>query len=75
MLAQTRLRAMFGGAGGYSYFAGEPLRVEAPLLQAQLVETYLLNTLNYQTLVATRAARIRDVAGPHAAGIWDTTGV
>jgi len=25
MLAQTRLRAMFGGAGGYSYFAGEPL--------------------------------------------------
>jgi nicotinate phosphoribosyltransferase len=28
-----------------------------------LVETYLLNTLNYQTLIATRAARSRDVAG------------
>jgi hypothetical protein len=43
-------------------FANEPLlRVEAPLWQAQLVETYLLNTLNYQSLIATRAARLRDV--------------
>jgi nicotinate phosphoribosyltransferase len=45
-------------------FANEPLlRIEAPLWQAQLVETYLLNTLNYQSLIATRAARLRDVAG------------
>lgn len=52
---------------GTAVFANEPLlRVEAPLWQAQLVETYLLNTLNYQTLVATRAARIRDVAGSGA---------
>jgi nicotinate phosphoribosyltransferase len=52
---------------GTAVFANEPLlRIEAPLWQAQLVETYLLNTLNYQTLVATRAARIRDVAGPEA---------
>ena len=52
---------------GTAIFANEPLlRVEAPLWQAQLVETYLLNTLNYQTLIATRAARIRDVAGPDA---------
>ncbi|PSR18367.1 nicotinate phosphoribosyltransferase [filamentous cyanobacterium CCP3] len=50
---------------GTAVFANEPLlRVEAPLWQAQLAETYLLNTLNYQTLVATRAARLRDVAGP-----------
>lgn len=49
---------------GTAIFASEPLlRVEAPLWQAQLVETYLLNALNYQTLVATRAARLRDVAG------------
>lgn len=48
-------------------FANEPLlRIEAPLWQAQLVETYLLNTLNYQTLVATRAARLRDMAGDSA---------
>ncbi len=52
---------------GTVVFAQEPLlRVEAPLWQAQIAETYLLNTLNYQTLVATRAARLRDVAGPTA---------
>lgn len=52
---------------GTAVFANEPLlRVEAPLWQAQIVETYLLNTINYQTLVATRAARLRDVAGPDA---------
>ena len=52
---------------GTAIFASEPfLRIDAPLWQAQLVETYLLNTINYQTLVATRAARLRDVAGPQA---------
>ncbi len=52
---------------GTAVFAKEPLlRVEAPLWQAQLVETYLLNTLNYQTLIATRAARLRDIAGEKA---------
>ena len=52
---------------GTAVFANEPLlRVEAPLWQAQIVETYLLCTLNYQTLLATRAARLRDVAGPEA---------
>lgn len=52
---------------GTAVFANEPLlRVEAPLWQAQLVETYLLNTLNFQTLVATRAARLRDIAGTSA---------
>ncbi|MFN9649050.1 MAG: nicotinate phosphoribosyltransferase, partial [Pseudanabaena sp.] len=51
---------------GTAMFANEPfLRVEAPLWQAQLVETYLLNAINYQTLIATRAARMRDVAGDH----------
>ncbi len=52
---------------GTAVFANEPiLRIEAPLWQAQLVETYLLNTINYQTLIATKAARIRDVAGADA---------
>jgi nicotinate phosphoribosyltransferase len=52
---------------GTVVFAQEPLlRIEAPLWQAQIVETYLLNTLNYQTLIATRAARLRDIAGPDA---------
>ncbi|WP_373547403.1 nicotinate phosphoribosyltransferase [Chamaesiphon sp.] len=52
---------------GTAIFANEPiLRIEAPLWQAQIVETYLLNTINYQTLIATRAARLRDVAGADA---------
>jgi nicotinate phosphoribosyltransferase len=52
---------------GTVVFANEPiLRIEAPLWQAQLVETYLLNTINYQTLIATRSARMRDVAGTDA---------
>ena len=52
---------------GTAVFANEPiLRIEAPLWQGQLVETYLLNTINYQTLIATKAARIRDIAGEQA---------
>ncbi len=52
---------------GTAVFANEPLlRVEAPLWQAQLVETYLLTTFNYQTLIATKAARMRDAAGDEA---------
>ena len=52
---------------GTAVFANEPLlRIEAPLWQAQLVETYLLNAINYQTSIATRAARMRDAAGPEA---------
>jgi nicotinate phosphoribosyltransferase len=52
---------------GTVVFANEPLlRVEAPLWQAQIIETFLLNAINYQTLIATRAARIRDVAGKEA---------
>jgi nicotinate phosphoribosyltransferase len=39
-------------------FAGEPiLRVKAPIIEAQLVETYLLAVINFQTLIATKAAR------------------
>ncbi len=44
-------------------FAGEPLvRVTGPLIEAQLVETYLLTITNFQTLIATKAARVVDAA-------------
>ena len=48
---------------GTVVFAGEPLlRVTAPLIKAQIVETYLLSTINFQTLIATKAARIAQAA-------------
>ena len=48
---------------GMPAFAGEPLlRIEAPLLEAQLVETYLLSMINFQTSVATKAARLVQAA-------------
>ncbi|MCZ6736155.1 MAG: nicotinate phosphoribosyltransferase [Planctomycetota bacterium] len=54
----------FGGdvyavAEGTPIFADEPiLEVVAPLPQAQLVETFLLNQINFQTMIASKAARV-----------------
>jgi nicotinate phosphoribosyltransferase len=49
---------------GELVFGNEPLlRVEAPLAEAQIIETAILNIINYQTLIATKASRIRQVVG------------
>ena len=49
-------------------FANEALiRVEAPLGEAQLIETALLNIVNYQTLIATKASRIKQIVGDELA--------
>jgi len=44
---------------GTVLFPNEPiLRIEAPIIEAQIVETYLLSTINFQSLIATKASRI-----------------
>ena len=49
---------------GEIVFNNEPLvQIEAPLAEAQLIETALLNIVNYQTLIATKASLIKQVGG------------
>lgn len=49
---------------GEMIFANEPmLQIDAPLAEAQLIETPLLNILNFHPLIATKASRIRLAAG------------
>jgi nicotinate phosphoribosyltransferase len=49
---------------GEAVFAEEPLlRVTAPLIEAQIVETFLLNCVNFQTLIASKAARVAIACG------------
>ena len=49
---------------GTPVFPGEPiLTIKAPLIQAQFAETALLNIINHQTLIASKAAKICRSAG------------
>ena len=44
---------------GTLVFPNEPLlRITAPIIEAQLVETFLLNSINFQTMIATKASRV-----------------
>jgi len=48
---------------GNFFFPQEPvMRVQGPMFHAQLAESYLLNIINYQTIVASKASRIKNVA-------------
>jgi nicotinate phosphoribosyltransferase len=48
---------------GTVVFPNEPLiRVTAPIIEAQLIESFILNTVNVQTMLATKASRVLDAA-------------
>lgn len=48
---------------GTPVFPEEPLlRVTAPIIEAQIVETFLLSTLTFQTMIASKAARVVEAA-------------
>jgi nicotinate phosphoribosyltransferase len=55
---------LFAVPEGTVLFAGEPvLTVRAPIIQAQIPETYLLSAITFQTLVASKASRCAAAAG------------
>jgi len=48
---------------GTVVFPNEPLiRITAPIIEAQLIESFLLNTVNVQTMIATKASRVVNAA-------------
>jgi nicotinate phosphoribosyltransferase len=52
---------------GTVFFPGEPiLRITAPIAEAQLVETSLLSIIHFQTLIASKAARVTTAAAGHS---------
>jgi nicotinate phosphoribosyltransferase len=54
---------LFAVPEGTPVFAGEPVvTVRAPLVEAQIPETYLLSTVTFQTLIASKAARMVHMA-------------
>lgn len=49
---------------GTVLFPNEPiLRVEAPIIESQIVETFLLSVINFESVIATKASRIVNAAG------------
>ncbi|MFY9556867.1 MAG: hypothetical protein WAV47_19310, partial [Blastocatellia bacterium] len=53
---------------GTAAFGMEPLlRITAPIIEAQVVETFLLSTINFQTMIASKAARLVNAA--HGRGV------
>lgn len=54
---------VYAVAEGSIVFPCEPLiRITAPIIEAQLVETFLLNTINMQTMISTKASRVVQAA-------------
>ncbi len=58
---------VFAAPEGTPLFPGEPiLNLRAPLMEAQIPETFLLATIGFQSLVATKAARLVEASGGRA---------
>jgi nicotinate phosphoribosyltransferase len=52
---------------GRLFFKNEPIvEVTAPIVEAQIVETFIINQINFQSLIATKAARCVHAAGPRS---------
>ena len=58
-LAQLRFTGdVYAMPEGTVFFANEPvMEVTAPIVEAQLIETFVLNTIGFQTMIASKAAR------------------
>ena len=55
---------------GTIFFAEEPvIRITAPIIEAQIIESFLLNTVNLETMVASKASRVVCAAG--SKGVYD----
>lgn len=55
---------------GTIFFANEPvIRVTAPIIQAQIIESFLLNTINLQAMIASKASRVVHAATDK--GVYD----
>jgi len=68
MLAALRFTGdLYAVQEGTPVFPGEPLlTVRAPLIEAQIAETYLLATIGFQSLIATKASRLVEAAAGRA---------
>ncbi|MEO8658479.1 MAG: nicotinate phosphoribosyltransferase [Bryobacteraceae bacterium] len=68
MLAGLRFTGdLFAMREGTPFFPGEPvLTVRAPLIEAQIAETFLLSIVGFQTMIASKAARVVESAGGRA---------
>jgi nicotinate phosphoribosyltransferase len=55
---------------GEIFFANEPVvRVTAPIIEAQIIESFLLNTINLQSMIASKASRV--VCAARGRGLYD----
>lgn len=55
---------------GTVFFANEPvIRVTASIIEAQIIESFLLNTINLQTMIASKAARV--ILATKGKGVYD----